>query len=282
MIEHLVISSGGPHIIVQFGMILEAIQTNIFSLSTIKSIHGCSSGAIIGTFLCLRIPIEDIIEYVITRKWEKCIVYDIQNFYTTKGIIDNGCIAEMLIPFFNAYDVPLTTTMKEFYERTEIDFDILVTEVSEMKSVLINHTTFPDLPVLTAIRMSGSVPIVFPPVKYMDKYYIDGVCRRHCPMVDFPEETVCIFSIDTSLHLTPNFDDVTDYFQFILMKSYRVLTESESIPKGLHFSCVDIPSVMDANVWKSVIQEESCRRRMIEVGRAVLQKIESVPSPIDE
>lgn len=272
MIEHIVISSGGPHILVQLGMIAEAIDQQVMNLQNITSIHGCSSGSILGVFLCLRIPIQDVVDYVITRKWEKCVHYDIHQFYTTKGIVDIQWISESVIPFFKAYDVPLTITMEEFYVLTGIEFDILTTEVSEMTSVLINHTTFPDLPVLTAIQMSSAVPIIFPPVHYKDKYYIDGVCRRHCPWVDFPEDSVCIFSIDSTDGIVPALEDVYGYFQHLLLKSYRIITKSESIPKGRLILCKDIPSVLSSELWQRTVQDESYRKFMVDIGRSTFKE----------
>lgn len=278
MIEHVVISSGGPHGFVQLGMMLEAVHAGILDIQQIKTVHGCSSGAILGTFLCLKIPVQDIVDYFIARKWEKCIHYDIHRFYEKKGVVDTQFIAEVVIPFFKAYDVPLEITMEDFYQRTGVDFDILTTEASEMKSVILNHTTFPELPVITAIQMSSAIPVVFSPVQYNNTYYIDGVCRRHCPFVDYPEETVGIFMIDSSCNTTPNLEDVSEYFQHILMTSYRILTESENIPKGRRFLCTKIPSVMSPDLWKHIIQEESYRRTMVEVGRSVVRDALNPPS----
>jgi predicted acylesterase/phospholipase RssA len=161
--------------------------------------------------------------------------------------------------------------MEEFFVRTGIEFDILTTEVSEMKSILINHTTFPELPVLTAIQMSSAVPIIFPPIQYKDTYYVDGVCRRHCPWVDFPEESVCIFSIDSTTGMVPELEDVYGYFQHLLLKSYRIITDSESIPKGRLFLCNDIPSVLNSESWQKAIQEEPYRKKMVDVGRTAVK-----------
>jgi hypothetical protein len=277
MIEHVVISSGGPHGFVQLGMLLEAVHAGILDIQNIKTVHGCSSGSIMGTLLCLKIPVQDIIDYFITRKWEKCIQYDIHQFTEKKGIVDTQFIAEIVIPFFKAYDVPLTITMEEFYQRTKVDFDIITTEAMEMKSVTLNHSTFPDLPVLTAIQMSSAIPVMFYPILYNNTYYIDGVCRKHCPFVDYPEDTVCIFMIDSSCNTTLNLEDVSEYFQHLLLTSYRILTASEDIPKGRRFLCSKIPSVMSADLWKNIIQNESYRREMIEVGRSVVRDTLSEP-----
>jgi predicted acylesterase/phospholipase RssA len=272
MIEHIIINSGGPNILVQLGMVAEAIDQQLIQLENITSVHGCSSGSILGVFLCLKIPIQDVVDYVVTRKWEKCVNYDINRFYTTKGIVDIQWVAEMVIPFFKAYDIPLTVTMEEFYVRTGIEFDILTTEVTEMNSVLINHTTFPDLPVITAIQMSSAIPVVFPPVQYKDKHYVDGVCSQHCPWVDFPEDTVCIFAIDAMIGMVPELEDVYGYFQHLLCKLYRVISKSEKIPKGRLFLCTNIQSFLNSDLWQKTIQNESYRKMMIDVGRTTFKE----------
>jgi predicted patatin/cPLA2 family phospholipase len=38
----------------------------------------------------------------------------------------------------------------------------------------IGPENYPDLPCLTALRMSSNIPLVFDRFKYMDNYYIDG------------------------------------------------------------------------------------------------------------
>jgi hypothetical protein len=272
MIEHLVITSGGPLGIVQLGMLSEAFSAGLLDVNTLKTIHGCSSGAILGCAICLKIPIQDIVDYIITRKWEKWIQYDIQNFYINRGLVDNSCIAEIIIPFFKAYDVPLTITMEEFYQLTGIDYYVLTTEVNEMKSVTLHHSTFPDLPVLTAITMSSAIPFAFPPVKYKEKYYIDGVCRRHCPHVDYPEDTVCIINVDTSIFDTESVeDDASVYFQQLLLKSYRILTHSDTIPQGRTFTCTNVPSIVNGDLWKRSIQDPSYREMLINIGKTLVQ-----------
>jgi len=266
MIEHIVLSSGGPHGIVQIGVLWEAFQSGLLDMNNIKSIHGCSSGAIIGSLLCLKVPIEDMRDYVVARKWEKCVHYDIQGFYENKGFFDIQFISDIISPFFKAYDVPVTITLEDFFQLTKIEYDMLTTDVADMKSVTLNHTTHPTLPLITALMMSSAIPVIFPPVKYKDKYYLDGVYRRHCPMVDYPPDTVLIIYIDANSSAVPDLNDASNYFQYIITRSYRILTESESIPKGEIIICQDIPAVYSAEFWKRILYDESYRQQMFERG----------------
>lgn len=269
MIEHIVLSSGGPHGIVQVGVLWEAFKAGLLDMNNIKSIHGCSSGAIIGSLLCLKVPIDDMRDYVVSRKWEKCVHYDIHKFYETKGFFDIQLISDIVSPFLKAYDVPVTITLEEFFQLTKIEYDILTTDVAEMKSVTLNHTTHPTLPLITALMMSSAIPVVFPPVKYQDKYYLDGVYRRHCPMVNYPADTVMIIYIDALPATLPDLNDTAAYFQYILSTSYRILTESSSIPEGEFIVCRNIPAVYSPEFWKRILHEESYRLQMFDKGREI-------------
>ncbi len=121
MIEHLSLSSAGPNGLIQLGLVFQALQQHIFSVQDLKSIHGSSCGSIIAVLLCLNIPIQEIVDYVITRKWNKWLKPNLENFMTQKGCVSVECIEEIIAPFFHAYDISLSMTMKELYEHTKID-----------------------------------------------------------------------------------------------------------------------------------------------------------------
>jgi predicted patatin/cPLA2 family phospholipase len=61
--------------------------------------------------------------------------------------------------------------LKEIYGKTLICVSYnMTTCVTEY----IGPENYPDLPCLTALRMSSNIPLVFDRFKYMDNYYIDG------------------------------------------------------------------------------------------------------------
>lgn len=268
MIEHLILTSGGPHGIVQIGVLCAAEEFGILDTSLLKSIHGCSSGALIGALLCFKVPLKDMSEYAVSRNWSKCVHYTLDKFYETKGCVEPSIIHDIVVPFMKAYDIPLEITLKEFYELTHVEFDIMTTDVTDIRSVKLNHTTFPDLSLLTALTMSSAIPVIFPPVKYLGRYYMDGVYRRHCPMVDYPEEKTFIVYIDAAYsEEIPCLDDTSVYFQHIIGTSYRILTESSCIPKGIFIRCRDIPTPFSPEFWKRVLYQEEYRKELFEKGK---------------
>ena len=89
---------------------------------------------------------------------------------------------EMFSPLFNAADIPLDITMKQFYERFNISLNLYTVDINTFQIVKLAKNTFPDLPVITAAAMSSSVPIVFEPVSYENTLYLDGGFLSNYPL----------------------------------------------------------------------------------------------------
>ena len=204
--EHIVISSAGPNGLIQLGMLAQLLESSYFSLDTIKSIQGTSAGSILAVLLCLKVPIEDIVDYFIKRPLHKWFKMDVSHFMQTNGIVSSG-FSDLVAPLFHIQDIPLTITMKELYELTSMDLHIYTTSVTKVEAVDLHHTTFPDLPVIQAIAMSCSIPLLFPPIEYEGDYYIDGGLFMHCPLPP-NEKTIVLYiqhtstlSMDTPFHM---------------------------------------------------------------------------------
>lgn len=52
-------------------------------------------------------------------------------------------------------------TLAEFYEATQTDLSLIASNTTDGRLLVLNHRTAPDLPVLWAVRMSMSIPLVW-------------------------------------------------------------------------------------------------------------------------
>jgi len=266
MIEHLVLSSAGPNGIIQFGMVYQAIESNILDMNCIKSIHASSAGSIIGVLLCLQIPIQEIVDYIIDRPLDKWFKIDISQFMMNKGIVSSTCFYDLLLPFFHAYDIASTITMKELYERTNIDFHIFTTAVTPMKSIDLNHTTFPDLPVIQAVCMSSCIPMLFTPIQYQNEYYIDGGLLNHCPIPSCNEDTTLVILIDhkPELDLTSPFG----FMQHILVKSFDIISSNSNITEGKNIYRFNAKQLaLHPSFWQQILTDKQFRKELIAMGK---------------
>ena len=88
----------------------------------------------------------------------------------------------ILKDLLEAKDLSTNVTLKKFYEYNNIDIYMTVVELNTFEKELISHKTHPDLSLITAIQMSTAVPIMFKPVLYEGKCYIDGGILCNYPL----------------------------------------------------------------------------------------------------
>jgi len=61
-------------------------------------------------------------------------------------------------------------TLKEFYEATTKDVSFIAADTSENTMVVLNHRTAPDLPLVWAVRMSMSLPLLWQEVVWLEEW----------------------------------------------------------------------------------------------------------------
>ncbi|MFT5163095.1 MAG: NTE family protein [Alteromonadaceae bacterium] len=67
-------------------------------------------------------------------------------------------------------------TLGALYKKTNVDLSLCVTDITGNKLLVLNHRTAPDLPLIWAVRMSMSIPFVWPPVTWLSTWgtYSEG------------------------------------------------------------------------------------------------------------
>ena len=61
-------------------------------------------------------------------------------------------------------------TMKQFYDATAVDLTLVAADVSDSRLLYLNHRTAPKCPLVYAVRMSMSVPLVWPEVIWQEAW----------------------------------------------------------------------------------------------------------------
>ena len=184
-IKHLVISGGGPLIFQTIGIMQCLEQQNIYSRPNIKSIYGTSSGAIVGLFICLGYEWDVITKFMIERPWENLYYIDTQRMYNSIfqcGLYDTDIFIKSYKSLFDAKDIPIDITLKEFYDITKIDYHLICSEINNLQIEDISHETYPDLKVITAIHMTSCLPIFFRPIIIGEKCFLDGGIIMNYPL----------------------------------------------------------------------------------------------------
>ena len=184
-IKHLCIPGGGPNGIISLGALQKLEQHGFWKIEDIESIYATSVGTIISLLIALKFDWDFISEYIMHRPWHESYTLKATNIldsYNKKGLFDRDIFEMFFKPFFDARDIPLTMTMKEFFEYSKIEMHFFSVDINKYKIHDISYITFPDIPVLQAVHMSCCIPALFCPVIIEDKCFIDGGLISNYPI----------------------------------------------------------------------------------------------------
>lgn len=276
-IKHLIISGGGPILFQIVSAIQELEKNKYLNMKNIESIYGTSAGAIIAVMVALNFEWETINDYIIKRPWHEVFpikVQDIFDAYTKKGIFDIKNVEKCFKPLFDAKDIPLNITMKDFFNLTNIDIHMCSFELNEYKAKDISYESFPDLPVLTGLQMSCALPILVTPVFINDKCFIDGGLSCNYPAC------FCVSSgkaQDEILGFKTSYEKINhskvqenstllDYLLNFLFKTLSFIHENNTQPiikKEIIFET----NYMNFDSLKNTLLDVQIRRELFEKGK---------------
>jgi len=188
-IKHLVLSGGGAAGFTVYGALKYLNKNNFFNLSDIKSIHACSAGSIIAGLVLLSENWDMLDDYILKRPWDKLININptsLLNLWQKKGIFNEEMIKEILKPFLQTREFDQNITLKQLYEKTNIEIYTYTTNINslELETVTLSHKSHPDLEFYKAITMSSAFPLMFMPICDFSNCYIDGGLLNNFPLND--------------------------------------------------------------------------------------------------
>ena len=280
-IKHIVFSGGGPIAIKVLGIIQHLEENNFWNIDDIESIYATSAGCSLAVLLCLRYDWESIRSYFIKRPWQEAYPIKpehILNAYNSKGIFNINFFELFFKPFFDAKNISPDITLVDFYNYSKIELHFFSVELNEYKLCDISYKTYPSLPLITAIYMSCAVPILFAPVCFDGKCFIDGGvlnnyplenCLNDNPLTDeimsFKNDYICV---DEPINKTENYiveeSNLFDYVRFILKQVIANLYVKEipSIPNEI----ICTTECMTLDNFKLTLESEPFRQNLFDEG----------------
>ena len=215
-IEHLVLSGAAHGMYSYMGAFSVLIKHNIINIKKIKSIYGSSAGALLAVLLLIDIDIDVINDYFIERPWHELLKLDnFVNILSNYGLWNPEYMKKTFNPLFSMNDIDINITMLEFYEKTNVELYFYATELKSFEEIELSYKNTPDLKLLDAVYMSCSLPILFEPILYNKKYYIDGCLINSYPInniLNKVDDSNTIFGIkNTAEHTFEKFGELNNY-----------------------------------------------------------------------
>lgn len=101
--------------------------------------------------------------------------------------IDDGTLLKKFVQtLFAVKNIKEDITFQQFYEKTQIHFNVTVTNVTKNEVEHINYENSPNASVFTAILASMSLPLIYPPiVSTTGDLWVDGGVLENFPMMRY-------------------------------------------------------------------------------------------------
>ena len=182
-INQLVLSGGGLLGISYIGLFKYFEENN--TLSNIKSITGCSAGAIFGSLLAVGYnskELDTIVKSMVFKDYLKINVDSLLNFIHTKGLESGKNLSIFINKCIKDKTGDENITFLQIQEKYNIKLQIGVTNLTKSKFELFNIDTTPNLSIIKAISASIAIPFLFEPIVIGDDIYCDGGLLDNLPM----------------------------------------------------------------------------------------------------
>lgn len=171
-IDTLVLSGGSVNGISILGALQYVKDNNM--IDNISNFIGTSAGAFACYLLAIGYSPVEIICYICTSGvLEKMKHFNLVAMINGQGASSFSQIQENLEKM-TIDKIGQFLTLKDLKTKYGKNLICVTFNVTQGIAEYLSHENFPDLPCLTALRMSANLPFVFEPYKYMNDFYIDG------------------------------------------------------------------------------------------------------------
>lgn len=295
----MVLSGGGPAGLIMYGAIKRLHIEGVWSLHELESIYMSSIGGFIGFIIALGYDWDIIDEYLVRRPWTKAFSHlsnDILEIMSNKGIDGLHMASICTEPLLSGKHLPKDITLQSLYEYTHVDLCFVSTELNTLNGLhteILSHKTYPEMTLNTALASTCAFPLVFKPVFYNHKCFVDGGLLNNFPLNTCLKETKCKHEeilafcnyVDlTSISHISESSSFIEYARILIRKCYLELETTRHQPKIKNIIYYDMKDIVDYTKWIHALEEEQMRVSLIERGTVAAEVfMDSIQNPkIDE
>lgn len=285
-IKYLVFGGGATAGFAMYGSFKYLCNKNIINIQNIRDIYATSVGTMLAVAISLNHSYDILDDYLIKRPWEKITKITHEKFLNIgneKGLFGDELIEEIIGPLITSAGLDLSITLLEFYNYNKICIHFFTIDINNIPSTTsdINYKNHPDIPLITAIRMSSAIPMIFKPVCIENKCYIDGGLILNFPLDVCLNETKCdeseVFAFKnivarSSKEILKN----TNIFDYIaqIFYTFENLLDSTSMQKNIKNIIINksIYNTFNLSSWHDILSNSEIRENMINYGMECSEK----------
>lgn len=183
----LLLSGGGFKGFAYVGVIKAFEELNV----KFKILCGTSIGSIFCLLINLKFTSKKILEILKKIKYNELFYAkpSIDNLLLNFGFSDGNYATSIIKYILKKRVGNENITFRQLYDKTKQELIITSLCLNDSDIEFFSYKNYPNMCVYKAIRMSISLPYIYKPVIYNDKYYVDSGIADNLPLYNFNEDT---------------------------------------------------------------------------------------------
>jgi NTE family protein len=181
----LVIGGGGIKGLSALGAITKLQELNIISSPEI--LCGTSCGAMIAVLMLIGYSATDIRDLLLELDFTALFKLDLDDIFETPhiGLSSNEKFAKVLRKMMSLKGISPNITFGELYKLIPRQLIVTGTCLNDMCLHYFSAKESPTMSVVLAVQISMAVPVLFKPIHFDGKLWLDGGCLNNFPVEPF-------------------------------------------------------------------------------------------------
>jgi len=183
MITQLCVCGGGVRGISFVAALYYLQQNKFFNIRQITKISSVSIGSFISACLLIGYEPDSLVDVLWNSDFKQCKDIDLGNIFKQYSLLKGDALKCFFYDILKLKGNPHISLL-ELYEMTHCDFYLAVTDLKRHCNTFISHQTHPNLPLIDALIMTTSIPILTPPIydEINETFYVDGALINNLPL----------------------------------------------------------------------------------------------------
>jgi len=109
-------------------------------------------------------------DFVLRHLLESPVYPTLFSFVECGGLFAGAAFRAWLVEKLGTKGIAASDTLADMFRKTQVDLSVVASDTTDVEMLVLNHRTAPGVPVVWAVRMSMSIPLVWREVVWQDSW----------------------------------------------------------------------------------------------------------------
>ncbi len=182
MYDSIVLSGGGIRGLCQLGALHFYYDNDIYCLENIKEFAGTSVGSIVSLLMIIGYTPMELFQQICDHDIFENQDISLWNLVQNQSFTSFDPLDKFIKLLMTEKNIDHDITFLQLKEKYGKELHISGSNLTKMIEEKFDSITSPNMAILSAIRISCNLPLIFPKYVYNDSFYVDGGLLNHYPV----------------------------------------------------------------------------------------------------